>query len=48
LERWQTAFRAAYDRNAANIFDEPADARRRRKVIERTFGDLAERALVLD
>jgi hypothetical protein len=48
LGRWQTAFLAAYDRDSAAIFDEPADARRRRKVIQRTFADLSDRALTIE
>ena len=44
LGRWRAAFLAAFYRGAADIYDAPADARRRRRVIERTFGQL-ERAI---
>jgi hypothetical protein len=48
LERWRTAFAAGFNRDAKSIFDDPADARRRWRVIERTFADLVKRAFVSD
>jgi hypothetical protein len=44
LERWRAAFKAGFDRDAADIYDDPADARRRWRVVERTFAELAKRA----
>lgn len=46
LERWRVAFQAGYDRDAGDIFDDPADARRRWRSIERTFAELAKQAFV--
>jgi hypothetical protein len=44
LDRWRTAFRAGFDRDAGDIYDDPADARRRWRAVERTFAELAKRA----
>ena len=41
---WQTAFLAAFDRGAGDIYDDPTDARRRRRAIERVLGQLAKAA----
>ena len=46
LARWQSAFLTRFDRHAGDIFDDPKDARRRRREIERTFSPLAKLALV--
>jgi hypothetical protein len=39
--RWRDAFRAAFDRGSSDVYDDPADARRRWRAIERTFGLLS-------
>lgn len=44
LGRWQAAFLAGFDRDAGTIYDKPADARRRRRVIEATFRQLEQLA----
>ena len=46
LDRWQAAFLAGFDRDSVAIFDDAADARRRRRVIERTFQQLEKHARV--
>ena len=43
LARWREACRTGFDRDAGDIYDRPADARRRWRVIERTFKKLTER-----
>jgi hypothetical protein len=48
LKRWQTAFADGFNRDAESIFDNPADARRRWRAIERTIADLVKRAFVSD
>src|SRR5262245_28644944 len=48
LSRWQSAFLAGFDRDAGAVYDDPADARRRRRVIERTFQQLERHARVDD
>jgi hypothetical protein len=46
LDRWRAAFRAGFDRDSGDMFDDPAHARGRWRVIERTFAELKKRAFV--
>ena len=38
--RWREAFLTAFDRGAADVYDDPADAPRRRRAVERVLKHL--------
>jgi hypothetical protein len=37
LLNWRERFLAAFERDAARLYDEPADVRKRRRIMDRTF-----------